>query len=473
MSLLERLGFRARVRADAPVVDIADEDAPVGTDQDASAEGMQNKRTGMGGEADKSGGISYIPRRFSRRQLEAIYHNSWSAARFIDLLPNDMVTRGRQWRSDDEGLIQTIEEAETQLHVLNRVGRAMKLGRLMGTSMVVMMIDGQDMADPLEINRVREGQLTNLLVVDRFDTNPVAWVRHPYDPQYGFPDIYDVRLIDGTRLQTHASRVVRFEGRESLSSNGWQINAQRDWGVSELAYAIDAINQQHSTASGVNHLVQEASVFVMKVQGYNDLIRGVQGSSEASLEQRVSLVNRLKSIYRTLVADPNDDVERISVQFGGLYQLLEMYTLLLASIAGVPATRWLGRSPAGLNSTGEGDERNYAIDLLSFQRTNLTPQIRPLDAVIARNIGTAEPVEYDWLPITEISEKDRAETSRTRAQAVSLASPYLLDGEARAALSGDELFGELEPGALDALADDDDPDGGDPDEPEDGGNGDA
>ena len=59
---------------------------------------------------------------------------------------------------------------------------------------------------------------------------------------------------------------------------------------------------------------------------------------------------------------------RVNVPFGGLPDLLERVALRMASISGMPATRFLGRAPQGMNATGEGDERNYAIRVAAIQR---------------------------------------------------------------------------------------------------------
>ena len=67
-------------------------------------------------------------------------------------------------------------------------------------------------------------------------------------------------------------------------------------------------------------------------------------------------------------------------------------------------TRWNAQSPAGMNATGTSDANNWALTVAGKQREMVDPVLRRLDPFIARHAGLREPPEYEWIPLTDLSE---------------------------------------------------------------------
>ena len=152
-----------------------------------------------------------------------------------------------------------------------------------------------------------------------------------------------------------------------------------------------------------------------------------------------------------MFADTADQIERINVStLAGVAELLNVYAGRLAAIAGIPATRFLGRSPVGMNATGESDSENYALMVRAIQERDLTAPLRKLDTVVAANAGIlqdGEPPPYEWISLMDVSEQDRATVARTYAEASAIAYDRgaMDENEVRERLSQVEFFGELEP----------------------------
>ena len=91
--------------------------------------------------------------------------------------------------------------------------------------------------------------------------------------------------------------------------------------------------------------------------------------------------------------------------------------MIMAGKADIPATRLLGRSPQGMNATGESDLRNYYDRIRSGQQTDLAPTLRPLDmALLASTLGTVPPEAYvEWNPLYQMSEKEAADVEKVFA----------------------------------------------------------
>jgi hypothetical protein len=100
---------------------------------------------------------------------------------------------------------------------------------------------------------------------------------------------------------------------------------------------------------------------------------------------------------------------------------MQMYLLICCGAADVPATRILGREPAGQNSTGESDMRNYYDRLAADRQNKITPAMARLDEVLIRSVlGTADPDsvgDYTWDSLWQMTDAEKADISFKKSQA--------------------------------------------------------
>ena len=412
-----------------------------------TAGGIRNSISGMGTGIDKTESSYFQPTRLATRtELEVVRVQSWAADKFISIPVDDMFIRWRKFKGSDR-MAEAMRDAEMMHKVRKRLATAMKMGRLFGTGLLVLMSTEAPLDRPLEPERIRAGDLKNLLPVDRFDVAVHERDIDPYSPTYGQASLYRITPRSGAQLVVDASRVLRFDGIAALNPTGWQ-EYDEEWGVSELIPVIVAILQEASTSSATAHLVQETSIPVIRMLGYKEALEGESAVDPdvRSPEKIAEDINLYKSIYRTLFLDSGDEAQRLAVNWSGLPDILDRFARRLAAAAGIPATRFWGQSPIGMNATGEGDMVNYAYHVGAMQEEMLTEPLLLLDEVLMRDAGLSELVEYEWVPLLDISESDQAGIAHVKAQAVSLATADNLIGpeEAREALSG-PVFGELDP----------------------------
>ena len=446
--------------------------------------GVINPVSGMGGAADKGDATVWIPSieiLNNRPLLETIYVESWAAGRFINMPVDDMFIRGRTWVDEDDKAIQAIEDAGKLLRIETVVPMAMKAARLHGTGLLLMISTEASLESPLDIMKMKEGDFKSLLSFDRHDLTVKSYYSDVRSPKYGMPEIYTVALQckgeeEVKDFDIHESRTLRFDGIRPMVSEGWSSNYNREWGVSELIPALNEISHDAGITGAIAHLVSEASVPVIKMQGFAESVQGKPSIDEMTAEQLGNRANMLKSVFRTMFLDVNDDFTRESVNFTGLPELMDKYAARLAAIAGIPATRFLSQSPAGLNATGESDMKNYAIQVAAMQIRILTEPLSKLDSMVARHIGLNEPPEYVWNSLVEMSEKEKVEVSKIRAETLNAAlmSGGIDENEWRERMtdSGDELFGKLEPlddAELEQRRGGNDPDGDGGDDGDEGG----
>jgi len=117
--------------------------------------------------------------------------------------------------------------------------------------------------------------------------------------------------------------------------------------------------------------------------------------------------------------------------------------MVMSGMSGIPATRLLGRSPQGMNATGESDLRNYYDLVRAFQQLHLGPTIRVLDECLIRSALGSRPEEiyYEWNPLYTMSEAEAMTVEKTAMETLTgYATNALIPNTAIAALVKDGII---------------------------------
>ena len=410
--------------------------------------GIVNQGTGLGTGLDKSQGNFFTPTRiYWRSWLEVLCVESWTARNAIDIPTDDMFIRWRQVLGKDKGAVEAFEMGERESRVELALNQAMKAGDQYGTGAVVMVTAEDTLDTPLDVKRIREGDLKALHYFDRYDLSVTERDYEFLSPNFGKPIFYRVHPAHGVQIErVHHSRVLRFDGIRPPTVSGF-TSYDQDFGVSELVPIIVALLEDASGAQSVSHMMQEASIPVLHIAGLRETIAGGGDPGEPTPSEIGQQIRQSMSNFRLLMLDEpgREEFMRVAVQFGGLPDILDRFQHRVAQARKIPLTRWEGRAPSGMSATGESDMKNYVLMMEAARTKKLRDVLYVLDQVLARNIGMREPPEFKWESLLELSDMEIAEASKTKAEALDIAvKAYLIDeDEGRASLDGDPLFGAL------------------------------
>jgi hypothetical protein len=118
-----------------------------------------------------------------------------------------------------------------------------------------------------------------------------------------------------------------------------------------------------------------------------------------------------------------DQFQQFDTAVGDMDSLIDSQYQLVASIAGVPATKLLGTSPRGFGASGDYEEASYHELLESLQTNDLTPLIERHHALVIKSyvepqLGIKMDVEttVHWLPLDTPKAQDLAATNLIKAQ---------------------------------------------------------
>lgn len=375
--------------------------------------GLVNSISGIGGERDKAaaGNWHYTP--LERVQVENAYRSNWMCRKAVDIPAFDMLREGWAWQAD-EAVVAKIEAEEKRLQVNKRVLEAKRQARLFGGAAILISDGRGEYEEPLEPDSIAAGGVSFLKVLDRYHLTSGTIDTDPLSPTYLEPLWYDVSGTAQGTTRIHPSRVIRFIGAELPTD--WDTLTDR-WGDSILDAIEIAIRDATAGQQGIAALIQEAKVDVFKVEGFMQNIKSEV--YKQAVEDRFSLVNRLKSTVNAIVLDKEDEYEQKQISFQQLPDVQRLQLQIVSGACDIPATRFLGQAPQGMNATGEGDERNYYQRIGAEQELSLRPPLERLFAFTVRSALGQYPqgLWFRFRPLWQLSEKERAEIFKAKADA--------------------------------------------------------
>jgi uncharacterized protein len=374
---------------------------------------LQNLISGVGTAKDKASGWRHVHRGITQNEIDATYSDSWLARKIVDAPPSDMTREWRTWQSDDA---EAIYAAEKAFRVKSKVRRALILRRLYGGSAILIGDGSPAPEEPLEIDRIGVGGIKYLHVFSPWELTPSDVIDDLEDPDYGLPRFYSVRAESrqsSAIRKIHRSRFVIMIGQEApptIANSAW------GWGQPLYQTILDAVNHVETSAKNAAALTEEAKVDVIQMDDLGTYLQTREGTSR--LVTRFSMANTLKGMVNTLVLGKGETFQRNSITFAGLTDLMRTHAEFVSGAADVPMTRLFGTSPAGMNSTGESDIRNYYDRLRSEQTTDLQEDLEPLDHALLQHVLGRRPKEavYEWRPLWQLSQAELADISYKNAQ---------------------------------------------------------
>ena len=380
---------------------------------------------------DKAVHQQFVLNLLNPEQLMSAYRGDWVSRKIIDIPPFDACRAWREWQAEQDQ-IEAIEEAERAFGIQRKLMWALAKARLFGGAALVMGIEGQKFEEELDPESVGKGDLKFVHVVTRWNLAAGPLMRDITSPWFGEPTYYfrtnspvpdppagppleqsSLGYKPGDQFYIHPSRVVRLIG---LDYPDWEM-APDQWGDSALQPIFDAISNAGLVSSSIAHMISEAKLDVIKMPGLMEMISTQEGQSRVF--DRFSQGNAAKSVVNATLLDTSEEWERHQIAFAGMDATMSMYLMIAAGAADIPATRLLGRSPEGMNATGDSDIRNYYDRLQADQRIRIQPILSRLDEVLLRHVfgDRDEDIYYDWKPLWQMDDVQRSAIALQKAQA--------------------------------------------------------
>lgn len=384
-----------------------------------TTDGLRSMLSGLGDpNRDKSTNVDYTPVVLTDLQLINSYRSSWIARKLVDIPAHDSLRKWRNWQAEQE-IIDKIEKLEARLGVQKKLLQCKTLARLWGGAAIFIGTD-QDPSEELDLKSIKKDGIKYLTVFSRKEITAGALEQDPFNENYGKPSYYEVSGVE-SHARIHPSRLIIQIGSEH--ADPWTVTGPTTgWGDSVLQSAYEAVKNADSTAANISSLVFEANVDVF---GVPDFMASLSDPAyEKKIIDRFTLAAAGKGINKSLVHDATETYDRKQVSFAQLPEIMQQFLLMVSGASDIPMTRFLGQSPAGMSSTGEGDMKNYHDKIQSIQTLEIGPAIYRLDECLIRSAlgDRPEDIWYEWAPLEQMSEKEIADIGKTTADTVDVLS---------------------------------------------------
>lgn len=377
-------------------------------------DGLTNVIANLGTSRDKSAFSKISAPYLDQMTLINTYRGSWAARKGVDIPALDSCRKWRDWMAQGPE-VEAIEAEEKRLDVKRKVLQARIAARLFGGCALLIGSDVADPSKPLRPEAVAVGGVQYLTVVQRRLLSPGMLDQDPASPTFGQPASW---MLTGTgRFATiHPSRLVMFKGVE-LPDDA-MIGVERGWGDSVLVSVMSALIGYEAVAANIAALVYEAKVDTVGIPDF--MARLGDAGYEAAILKRFALAETSKGINGTLIHDAEEILGQKQASFASLPDILDRFSAITCAAFDIPATRFMGQSPAGLSATGESDIRNYYDAVASAQALEMGPAMGLLDECLIRSAIGARPPEihYRWASLWQVSDKERAANGKVYADTI-------------------------------------------------------
>lgn len=359
---------------------------------------------------------------FNWNLLNILYREHWIVRRIVDVVAEDMIKNWYKIKSQiSPSDIKKINILERRTQLRARILEGLRWARLYGGAAGVIIIQGQeDMLDkPLELDTLLPGCFKGLLILDRWNGiyPGTQIVEDSNDIDFGLPMYYHIRSDTiGTGVKVHHSRIVRFINRDLPYIEKLM---ESYWGASELEHIYDELKKRDNTSWNIATLIFSANLKVYQMDGFEQMAL-MDEQALGDLYKTLTLMNEMMNNNSMQVIGKNDTFDTKQYTFSGLSDVYAEFMMDVSGAAEMPVTKLFGRSPAGMNATGESDMQNYYDSIEQKQEACLRPVLEKLLPILCISAFGEMPsdLELEFNPCRRPTEEERKTLAQQTAAAV-------------------------------------------------------
>lgn len=377
-------------------------------------DGWGNLFTGSGIKGiDPSKGAQYQKAdNLSESELIDLYSGNGVAARIVDLIVDESLRKGFYISGDEKRYI--MQEME-RLKFVPQLAKLLKYSRAYGGAVMVFgAADGSEsLKEPLNTGAIKK--VGWLRVYDRFRVLPNDIDNQLTSPRYNMPLNYQITPVTGSPFVCHYSRAIIKDG---VDCHDLLRQLNQGWGQSFLQRLNEELGDYGSSLNAVSQILNAYVQDVVKIQGLHALIAN---NDEDVVKKRIHYIDLGKSQINTILLDALEEFQRVISSISGVPEAIDRLMINIAAIANIPASKLWGRSPAGLNSTGEGDEINWKNDVTAYQTLEVAPIVEQFVSLLYMQESAKGKEPNDWVvtfhPLRQKTEMETAAIYKTVSEA--------------------------------------------------------
>lgn len=360
-------------------------------------------------------------------QLTGLYEGNGLFSKIIDTPAEEALKHGFDLNLKSDELNAFVEDALDDLEWEEKAATAIKWARLYGGALIVMLIDdGRGLEEPVDWEHIRS--IDELRVYERSIVQPDYASLYQQDyggkgvgnrvSKFGQPEYYYVSSIYGS-FKVHESRCLVF--RNGVLPEQTSNATYLFWGMPEYVRIRRALRETVTAHTDSVKLLERSVQAIYSMKGLASLLTTDDGENQVL--KRLQLVDTSRGLLNSIAIDSEgEQYDFKTFQFSGIKDVIDATCNMLSALTNIPQTILFGRSPAGMNATGDSDFESYYNFVEKIQRLMLKRNLRTLlDVVFRAGIASgdvAEEPDYklEFKPLWSLSDTEQATVDQTKAQ---------------------------------------------------------
>lgn len=397
-----------------------------GTQDKFRQDGYSNMLNKYGTAQDNSTAYQYNQEIVSNDlELIRLYEGNGLFTKIIDRPSEEAVKHGFDINYGDESIAEYVDDRMDALELEEKFSTAEKWARLYGGSIIVMLVDdGRGLEEPLDWNNVRS--IEELRVFERAIVQPdysSMYHFHFMDTlnskkKFGEPEYYQVFSIYGY-FCVHRSRCLIFRNGRLPEQTTNAI--YRYWGIPEYVKIKRALRECITSHEDGVKLLERSVQAIYKMKNLANMLSTEDG--ENKVLQRLQVIDMARGILNSIAIDTDgEDYDFKTLQMSGIKDVIDATCNMLSAVTDIPQTILFGRSPAGMNSTGESDFENYYNMVENIQKQNMKANARTVIDLILKQgalegaIPEVPKYKMKFAALWSMSDTEKANVEQTKAQ---------------------------------------------------------
>lgn len=366
-------------------------------------------------------------RKLSDQQLALMYRNL-IVRRIVTLVVDDAIKNFIEIEGDQDKCI--VQELEA-LFIPEKLTEALYWDRLFGMSVALILADdGQELDKPINLKRLR--RVSGIEVFDKRsvmeDSASLYYDTDVRDVNFGKAEYYTITPPNGNLFKVHRSRLWIFDGEtlpklERIANNGA--------GLSCLDGIPAAINRVKTSMDKTIDIMDKVSTSLLKLQGLSNVLQTEEGTK--AVIKRLDLIDYSRRLNGSVAIDKDDEYAVFNIPLGGLTDIIQEMEQYVCAVTGYPFTKLFGRSPAGMNATGQSDMQIYYDKVKSYQKRKLRPALEYLVKLIQLSSeGPTQGKELEkwsikFKALQQLNDLEQANVDKTQAEVRAAVVKLVLD----------------------------------------------
>ena len=367
----------------------------------------------------------YASQMFIGNNMCAVIAKHWLVDKACNMPARDAIRQGYDIdcdNDDDRAISKKLRKRDKKYRITHQLKELVHFGRVYGGRLALFIVETSNPKEwyenPFNIDGVTKGMYKGIKQID---------------PQWVTADLTDANIQDPASMDFYEPTYYVIGGRKYHKSHFIKFvpfpvpNVLKPlynyFGVSVPERIYERVYASERTANEAPQLAMTKRLLTI---GMAD----VEGMDELTIRQNILEFIEMRDNYGVQTVGKEDVVQQFDTSLADLDATIMTQYQLVASASNVPATKLLGTTPKGFNSTGEYEEANYREELESIQSNDLEELLQRHYDMLMRSDGLpVTEISITWAPLDSPTAIESADIELKQAQADSAyATTGAIDG---------------------------------------------